>query len=153
MEEKEIVMYCDLHGHSRKQNMFIYGCENKGNPLKRLRERIFPVMLSKNAPDKVNETTIIFASFLGEMDTVQVWGHQAVCWSRSALKSSPVSWPETRKLTALASSGVFAFSDKRPMFVFSSLTTAASSRSRRAKRERVASSCGTWAFPTATRSR
>ncbi len=52
-EEREIVVYCDLHGHSRKQNVFIYGCENKGIPMRRLRERIFPVMLGRNAPDKV----------------------------------------------------------------------------------------------------
>ena len=53
MEEREVVVYCDLHGHSRKNNVFIYGCENRGNPQRRLRERIFPAMLSKNAPDKV----------------------------------------------------------------------------------------------------
>lgn len=27
-EERDIVVYCDLHGHSRKQNVFIYGCDN-----------------------------------------------------------------------------------------------------------------------------
>jgi len=50
--EREVVLYCDLHGHSRKQNVFIYGCENRGNPKKRLHERIFPAMLGKNCPDK-----------------------------------------------------------------------------------------------------
>ena len=52
-EEREVAVYCDLHGHSRKQNVFIYGCENKTNPDWRLRERVFPVMLSRNACDKV----------------------------------------------------------------------------------------------------
>ncbi|XP_031575194.1 cytosolic carboxypeptidase 2-like, partial [Actinia tenebrosa] len=52
LEERDIVLYCDLHGHSRKQNVFIYGCDNKHNPLRRLRERIFPMMMSKNAPCK-----------------------------------------------------------------------------------------------------
>lgn len=52
LEERDITLYCDLHGHSRKQNVFIYGCENRFDPLKRLRERIFPVMISKNAPTK-----------------------------------------------------------------------------------------------------
>ncbi len=42
-------MYCDLHGHSRKQNVFIYGCDSMDNKLTRLRSRIFPKMLSKNA--------------------------------------------------------------------------------------------------------
>ena len=45
-------MYVDLHGHSKKHNVFIYGCENRFDPLKRFRERVFPVMMSKNAPAK-----------------------------------------------------------------------------------------------------
>ena len=53
LEERDITLYCDLHGHSRKQNVFIYGCENRFDPLKRLRERVFPVMISKNAPTQV----------------------------------------------------------------------------------------------------
>ncbi|XP_068133658.1 cytosolic carboxypeptidase 3 isoform X2 [Hyperolius riggenbachi] len=54
MEEREILLYCDLHGHSRKQNVFMYGCKGKGgqNGGRRLCERIFPFMLSKNSPDK-----------------------------------------------------------------------------------------------------
>uniref|UniRef100_A0A8W8N7I6 Peptidase M14 domain-containing protein n=1 Tax=Magallana gigas TaxID=29159 RepID=A0A8W8N7I6_MAGGI len=52
LQEREIIVYCDLHGHSRKQNVFIYGCENRHNPEKRLKERVFPLMLNKNAPDK-----------------------------------------------------------------------------------------------------
>ncbi|XP_022083602.1 uncharacterized protein LOC110975422 isoform X3 [Acanthaster planci] len=52
MEEREVSIYCDLHGHSRKQNVFIYGCENKDNPKRRLRERIFPVIMGRNAADK-----------------------------------------------------------------------------------------------------
>ena len=53
LEERDITLYCDLHGHSRKQNVFIYGCENRFDPLKRLRERVFPAMVSKNVPSKV----------------------------------------------------------------------------------------------------
>ncbi|XP_061174704.1 uncharacterized protein LOC133183807 isoform X2 [Saccostrea echinata] len=52
LQEREIIVYCDLHGHSRKQNVFIYGCENRHNAEKRLKERVFPLMLNKNAPDK-----------------------------------------------------------------------------------------------------
>lgn len=57
LQEREIIVYCDLHGHSRKQNVFIYGCENRHNPEKRLKERVFPLMLNKNAPDKVRRAT------------------------------------------------------------------------------------------------
>lgn len=54
LQEREVVLYCDLHGHSRKQNVFIYGCESREtNNCQRLQERVFPAMLSKNAPDKV----------------------------------------------------------------------------------------------------
>ncbi|XP_033106101.1 uncharacterized protein LOC117108244 isoform X2 [Anneissia japonica] len=53
-DEREIIMYCDLHGHSRKQNVFIYGCDNKHSASRRLRERIFPVILGRNAPEKFN---------------------------------------------------------------------------------------------------
>ncbi|CAF1127974.1 unnamed protein product, partial [Adineta steineri] len=48
MTEIELVLYCDFHGHSRKQNVFIYGCENKHLPKERLKERIFPAMFGKN---------------------------------------------------------------------------------------------------------
>lgn len=53
MNETEVVLYCDFHGHSRKQNVFVYGCENKHLPNERLKERIFPAMLAKNDPAKV----------------------------------------------------------------------------------------------------
>ncbi|XP_077325303.1 cytosolic carboxypeptidase 3 isoform X3 [Lithobates pipiens] len=54
MEEREILLYCDLHGHSRKQNVFMYGCKGRGvqNGSRRLSERLFPFILSKNSPDK-----------------------------------------------------------------------------------------------------
>ena len=47
-----MVVYCDFHGHSRKQNVFIYGCDTMADPATRLQTRVFPRMLSKNAPTK-----------------------------------------------------------------------------------------------------
>ena len=29
-KEKEVIMYIDLHGHSRQKNVFFYGCSPKG---------------------------------------------------------------------------------------------------------------------------
>ncbi|XP_042301970.1 cytosolic carboxypeptidase 2 isoform X2 [Sceloporus undulatus] len=52
LEEREILLYCDFHGHSRKNNIFMYGCNNKNTQEQLLHERIFPLMLSKNIPDK-----------------------------------------------------------------------------------------------------
>ncbi|XP_075458633.1 cytosolic carboxypeptidase 3 isoform X6 [Ascaphus truei] len=54
LEEREILLYCDLHGHSRKQNVFMYGCNDKRARAEgiHLPQRIFPLMISKNCPDK-----------------------------------------------------------------------------------------------------
>nr|XP_005515140.1 cytosolic carboxypeptidase 3 isoform X4 [Columba livia] len=53
MEEREVFLYCDIHGHNMKKNVFMYGCERKQqvktpywNP------RVFPLFLSKSCPDK-----------------------------------------------------------------------------------------------------
>ncbi|XP_061059307.1 cytosolic carboxypeptidase 2 isoform X3 [Eubalaena glacialis] len=51
LEEREVLLYCDFHGHSRKSNIFLYGCNNNDRKFW-LHERVFPLMLSKNAPDK-----------------------------------------------------------------------------------------------------
>ncbi|XP_055304001.1 cytosolic carboxypeptidase Nna1-like [Sitodiplosis mosellana] len=51
-EELGVALYCDMHAHSRKHNVFIYGCENKRDPDKKLAEQIFPLMLHKNVCDK-----------------------------------------------------------------------------------------------------
>jgi murein tripeptide amidase MpaA len=31
-EERDLLLFCDLHGHSRKQNVFMYGCDYRENP-------------------------------------------------------------------------------------------------------------------------
>ncbi|KAF4794865.1 Cytosolic carboxypeptidase 2 [Turdus rufiventris] len=55
LAEQEVVLYCDFHGHSRKNNVFMYGCDAGGDDTgTRLRQRVFPLMLSKNAPDKLS---------------------------------------------------------------------------------------------------
>jgi len=54
MEEREVVLFCDFHAHSRKKNVFMYG--NSNNKLNnceasiRLRERIFPKLLENTSP-------------------------------------------------------------------------------------------------------
>ena len=45
--ERTCVLYCDLHGHSRKPNVFMYGCDKKGAPEE---TRLFPLLLSKISP-------------------------------------------------------------------------------------------------------
>ncbi|XP_043943115.1 cytosolic carboxypeptidase 3 [Protopterus annectens] len=52
LQEREVILYCDFHGHSRKQNVFVYGCgECLPSPLKH-RAQVFPFMLSRNCQDK-----------------------------------------------------------------------------------------------------
>jgi hypothetical protein len=65
--EKKPFLSCDFHGHSRKKNAFIFGCENEGTAAEGM-EKIFPQLLSGNCTffdtnsckytiDKSKETT------------------------------------------------------------------------------------------------
>ena len=56
MDEHELVLYCDLHGHSHKSNVFIYGNDSHDG---QLRERFFPFMLSRNLTDAVRITQLV----------------------------------------------------------------------------------------------
>ncbi len=48
LHEREVILYCDLHGHSRKNNVFIYGCHNNNSSKRRFHEHIFPIIMSRN---------------------------------------------------------------------------------------------------------
>ncbi|XP_072508756.1 cytosolic carboxypeptidase 3 isoform X5 [Notamacropus eugenii] len=61
MEDREILLYCDLHGHSRRGNIFMYGCEDSDeNKELCLEQRVFPFMLSKNCPNKFSFSSCKF---------------------------------------------------------------------------------------------
>ncbi|NXU07145.1 CBPC2 carboxypeptidase, partial [Buphagus erythrorhynchus] len=61
LAEREVMLYCDFHGHSRKNNVFMYGCDAGGDGTEtRLRQRVFPLMLSKNAPNKFSFSSCKF---------------------------------------------------------------------------------------------
>jgi hypothetical protein len=48
-EDRELVLYCDMHGHSRSSNIFIYGCDDpRGENPNRLLARVFPHLLWKS---------------------------------------------------------------------------------------------------------
>lgn len=53
MEERPVAFYCDFHSHSRKHNVFIYGCEDKDLSETPLIEQIFPLMMHKASNGKV----------------------------------------------------------------------------------------------------
>lgn len=44
MKEREIVLFCDFHGHSRRKNIFMYGNNIREAPHS---TRVFPYILSK----------------------------------------------------------------------------------------------------------
>ncbi|XP_010082759.1 PREDICTED: cytosolic carboxypeptidase 3, partial [Pterocles gutturalis] len=53
MGERDVFLYCDIHGHNRKQNVFMYGCERKKqSKAPDVHPRVFPFLLSKSCPDK-----------------------------------------------------------------------------------------------------
>ncbi|NXU20778.1 CBPC2 carboxypeptidase, partial [Pardalotus punctatus] len=55
LSEQEVVLYCDFHEHSWKNNIFTYGCNAGGDSARtRLCQRLFPLMLSKNTPDELS---------------------------------------------------------------------------------------------------
>ena len=44
-EERDIFIFCDIHGHNRKKNIFLYGCPVSDGTKKHL---IFPHIMNKN---------------------------------------------------------------------------------------------------------
>jgi len=45
--ERELTVFCDFHGHSRRKNIFMYGCNNSQAPEE---TRLFPYLMSKICP-------------------------------------------------------------------------------------------------------
>ncbi|CAF1315913.1 unnamed protein product [Adineta ricciae] len=54
-EQREILAFCDLHGHSRKLNVFAYGCDGCDGPEPNMKDfleaRVLPFIMSRTAPD------------------------------------------------------------------------------------------------------
>lgn len=121
--ETDVVLYCDFHGHSRKNNVFMYGCNTPGDAALKLRERVFPLMMSKNASDKVNCLT--HASKKNNNN------NKSVGWTTSLHRCHHMQH------------------QCRSIFL-SSPSRAVSSGCRRAKREQDGSPCGNLASKTAT---
>jgi hypothetical protein len=46
-KERELAMFCDYHGHSRRKNIFMYGCNIQNAPEE---SRLFPFILSSISP-------------------------------------------------------------------------------------------------------
>ncbi|XP_061495401.1 cytosolic carboxypeptidase 3 isoform X4 [Rhineura floridana] len=74
MEERNVLLYCDLHGHSRKENVFMYGCEKRDQQEEGagLHQRIFPFIMSKNCPEKFSFPDCSFKIQKGKEGTGRV---------------------------------------------------------------------------------
>lgn len=70
-KERDLFLYCDLHGHSRKKNMFMYGNSEKNDT--RYRERVFPYLLEK-AADVFNYADCAFSVQKSKESTARVVG-------------------------------------------------------------------------------
>nr|XP_031827253.1 cytosolic carboxypeptidase 2 [Nomia melanderi] len=83
LEECGVAIYCDLHAHSRRHNIFVYGCESKRTGSQtRLSEQVFPLMLHKNAADKFSFENCKFHIEKGKEGTGRV-----VVWSMGVQNS------------------------------------------------------------------
>ncbi|XP_039664515.1 cytosolic carboxypeptidase 2 isoform X3 [Perca fluviatilis] len=72
MAETDVVLYCDFHGHNRKNNVFMYGCNNRGDASLKLHERVFPLMMSKNASNKFSFKSCKFRVQKGKEGTGRI---------------------------------------------------------------------------------
>ena len=82
-KEREVVLFCDLHGHSRKHNIFIYGCDTLNDASSRLKSRVFPRMLFKNAPDMFSYNSSRFVVQKSKEGTGRV-----VMWREAGIQNS-----------------------------------------------------------------
>lgn len=82
-KEREVVLFCDLHGHSRKHNIFIYGCDALDDVSSRLKSRVFPRMLCKNAPDMFSYNCSRFVVQKSKESTGRV-----VMWRQAGIQNS-----------------------------------------------------------------
>lgn len=46
----KVLLYVDLHGHSKKNNMFMYGVENPTDETLYMTERVMPTLLDRASP-------------------------------------------------------------------------------------------------------
>lgn len=50
MGATQVLLYVDLHGHSKKSNIFMYGLENPTDETLYMRERVIPTLLDQASP-------------------------------------------------------------------------------------------------------
>eukprot|EP00747_Dinoflagellata_sp_TGD_P064225 gnl/TRDRNA2_/TRDRNA2_153809_c1_seq1.p1 gnl/TRDRNA2_/TRDRNA2_153809_c1~~gnl/TRDRNA2_/TRDRNA2_153809_c1_seq1.p1 ORF type:complete len:878 (-),score=143.06 gnl/TRDRNA2_/TRDRNA2_153809_c1_seq1:50-2368(-) len=71
MDDREVILYIDIHGHSRKRNVFMYGNTMLNTANTSLREKVFPRLLSKSS-DCFNFNDCCFKVQKGKESTARV---------------------------------------------------------------------------------
>lgn len=56
-ERHELIMFCDMHGHSLKRNVFMYGCAKRTTDF--IEKRKF--LLAKVIPSLLNQRNYLFS--------------------------------------------------------------------------------------------
>ena len=76
--EREVLMFCDLHGHSKKLNSFIYGCNTAANGgfLTWTKVRLFPRVLARNTH------LFAFKDCRFRVELNKVGTARVVCWKQ-----------------------------------------------------------------------
>ena len=83
-------IYVDLHGHSRKHNVFMYGCHTpKADHTQFLYERLLPFLLSEQVDHDPRSIPLIKA-FLPRLLTCSVW--RVASLQSSAARSPLEEW-------------------------------------------------------------
>lgn len=99
-EEREVVLMCDLHGHSREMDVFMYGCELKGKDLEgggdtsgrqgpgmrgglpgvpsRFQDKLFPLLLHYNTPGIFSFPASVFKVQRSKAGTGRVVGFKTL---------------------------------------------------------------------------
>ncbi|XP_061425475.1 cytosolic carboxypeptidase 2-like isoform X2 [Lethenteron reissneri] len=75
-KDRPVILYCDLHGHSRKHNVFMYGCSSRpprgagdASAALFLRERLFPWLMARRAPGRFDWRSCKFRIRQGKEST------------------------------------------------------------------------------------
>lgn len=90
LQEREVVLFCDLHGHSRKKNVFLYGCDarfwnsklNNSPAPSPLSERIFPLLMQENSE------SFAFRNCRFKVQKSKASTSRVVCWRQMGIHNS-----------------------------------------------------------------
>ena len=90
MQDRQVVLFCDLHGHSRKKNVFLYGCDARfwnrksssaAAPVP-LSERVFPMLMDEKSQ------SFAFRGCRFKVQKSKSSTGRVVCWRQMGIHNS-----------------------------------------------------------------